>query len=358
MRRLELVAHLAQLVLAFLGQVGKAGLLVLERLVDAGLQVGDLLLDRAGLVGLALLEVGVDLLAVLGDDLAQARGRLLAALVAGGDDDLARRGEGDGLLGHAGLELGQERLGGLGGRRDLLGPGRALSLEVGLGPGQLGLQLVGLAVDVGAQLVLELGQPLAGLAAATLGLFLDGGQGALARLLVDVGDDVEREVQDALEVARADVEQDAQARRRALEVPDVADRAGELDVAHPLATHLRARDLDATLVADDALVADPLVLAAVALPVLGRTEDALVEEAVLLRLERAVVDRLGLRDLALRPLPDLVRAGERDTDRAEVIDLEHGSPPRRRLARRRDADRGRAGSCRPGRGPAGTVCGC
>ena len=102
---------------------------------------------------------------------------------------------------------------------------------------------------------------------------------------------------------------------------------------------LRAGDLDAALVADDALVPDPLVLAAVALPVLRRTEDALVEEAVLLRLERPVVDRLRLRHLALRPLPDLVRAGERDADRVEVIDLEHGSPPRRRLARRRDADR-------------------
>ena len=141
--------------------------------------------------------------------------------------------------------------------------------------------------------------------------------------------------------------------RRALEVPDVADRAGQLDVAHPLATDLRAGDLDAALVADDALVADALVLAAVALPVLGRTEDALVEETVLLRLERPVVDGLGLGDLALRPLPDLVRAGERDADRAEVIDFEHGSPPRRRLARQRDADRERAESCRPWRGSAG-----
>ena len=177
-----------------------------------------------------------------------------------------------------------------------------------------------------------------------------GEQGALAGVLVDVGDDVQGEVEDPLEVARADVEQDAEPARRALEVPDVADRAGQLDVAHPLTADLRAGDLDAALVADDALVADPLVLAAVALPVLRRTEDALVEETVLLRLERPVVDGLGLRDLALRPLPDLVRAGERDADRAEIIDLEHGSPPRRRLARRRDADRERRGGrCRPGR---------
>ena len=58
---------------------------------------------------------------------------------------------------------------------------------------------------------------------------------------------------------------------------------GQLDVAHALAAHLGARHLDAALVADDALVADALVLAAVALPVLGGTEDVLAEEAVLLR---------------------------------------------------------------------------
>ena len=173
----------------------------------------------------------------------------------------------------------------------------------------------------------------------------------LRDVLVDARDDVQGEVQDPLEVARADVEQDAQAGGRALEVPDVADRAGQLDVAHALAADLGARDLDAALVADDALVADALVLAAVALPVLGGTEDALVEEAVLLRLERAVVDRLGLGDLALRPLADLVRAGERDPDRVEVVDLEHRSPQRRRLARQRDSDRWRA-IARAGRAPA------
>src|SRR5207344_2704813 len=126
------------------------------------------------------------------------------------------------------------------------------------------------------------------------GLLFELEQGALARLFVDPGHDVEREVEDALEVAGADVEQDAEAAGRALEVPDVRDRAGQLDVAHPLAAHLGARHLDAALVADDALVADALVLAAVALPVAGGPEDALVEEPILLGSKRAVVDRLRL----------------------------------------------------------------
>src|SRR4030081_267277 len=99
----------------------------------------------------------------------------------------------------------------------------------------------------------------------------------------------------------------------------------ELDVAHALAAHLRARHLDAALVADDPLVADPLVLAAVALPVPRGTEDALVEEPVLFRTQRAVVDRLGLRDLAARPRADLVWRGQRDADRVELVDFKHVS---------------------------------
>src|SRR4029450_6919275 len=83
------------------------------------------------------------------------------------------------------------------------------------------------------------------------------------------------------------------------------------------------RHLDATALADDALESDALVLAAVALPVLRRTEDLLAEEPVLLRLERAVVDRLRLLDLTVRPRADLVRGGERDRQLGGVVHVEH-----------------------------------
>src|SRR2546427_12475327 len=96
---------------------------------------------------------------------------------------------------------------------------------------------------------------------------------------------------------------------------------GELDVAHALAPDLRARHLDAALVADDPLVADPLVLPAVALPVARRTEDPLVEQAVLLGAQRAVVDGLGLGDLAARPRADLIWRRERDADGVELVDF-------------------------------------
>src|SRR6202030_3591964 len=87
-------------------------------------------------------------------------------------------------------------------------------------------------------------------------------------------------------------------------------------------------DVVAAALADDPLVATALVLAAVALPVLRRPEDALAEEAVALGLERAVVDRLRLRYLSGGPVADLLRRRESDPDRVEVIDIDQSlSPP-------------------------------
>ena len=255
----------------------------------------------------------------------------LPAVPPAANDDLARDRERDRVRGSVLAQGGELLLDPLGGLDDLLGPGRALKLELGLGRRETRDQLVLLAVEAALQLVFEIAEGTATLASPALGLVLERGEGPTAGLLVHVRDDVQSEVEDALEVARADVEQDAQPRRRALEVPDVADGAGQLDVAHALAADLGARDLNAALVADDALVPDPLVLPAVALPVLGGTEDALVEEPVLLGLERPVVDRLRLGDLAGRPIPDLLGTCERNPDRVEVVDLEHCSPPRRPL---------------------------
>jgi hypothetical protein len=93
-------------------------------------------------------------------------------------------------------------------------------------------------------------------------------------------------------------------------------------MTHALAPDLLPRHLDAAALADDALVADALVLAAIALPVLGRTEDALAEETVALGLERAVVDRLRLGDLTGGPVANLLARGKPDANRVEFIDVD------------------------------------
>src|ERR1044072_6757998 len=101
----------------------------------------------------------------------------------------------------------------------------------------------------------------------------------------------------------------------------MGDRGGQLDMAHPLAADFGNGDLDPALLADDALVLHALVLAAQALVILGRTEDARAEQAVALGLERAVVDRLGLLDLAERPGTDALGGSDSDLDLVERLRL-------------------------------------
>ena len=133
------------------------------------------------------------------------------------------------------------------------------------------------------------------------------------------GDDVVLEIEDALDILERHVHQRADPARQRLQEPDMGDRRGQFDVAHAFAPHARKGDLDAALLADDALVLHPLVLAAKALVVLDRTEDAGAEQPVALGLERAVVDGLRLFDFAERPGEDLFRRCERDSDRVESL---------------------------------------
>ena len=86
-----------------------------------------------------------------------------------------------------------------------------------------------------------------------------------------------------------------------------ADRRRERNMADALAADRRARDFDAALIAHHALIADAAIFTAVAFVILGRTEDALAEQAILFRTLGAVVDRFRLDDLAMRPAQDIFR---------------------------------------------------
>ena len=72
---------------------------------------------------------------------------------------------------------------------------------------------------------------------------------------------------------------------------------GKLDVAHPLAAHPKVSYFDAAAVTDHALVADGLELATIALPFLGCAEDALTEQAILLRSQGARRLRFQVEEL-------------------------------------------------------------
>ena len=141
----------------------------------------------------------------------------------------------------------------------------------------------------------------------------------LQRRQAGLDDDEVLEVENALQLLQSQVDQKADAARQRLQEPDVRDRARQFNVAHTFAPHLGESNLDAALLADDATVLHALVLAAEALVVLHRAEDAGTEEAIALRLEGAVVDRLRLLDLAERPGADTLRAGNRNADLVEAL---------------------------------------
>ena len=133
-----------------------------------------------------------------------------------------------------------------------------------------------------------------------------------------VEDDIGLEIQDLLQVLDGQVEDQADPARRALEEPDVGDRGGQMDVAHAFPPDLGLGHLDAAALADDPPVFHPLVLAAQALVVVDRAEDLGAEQAVLLGLERPVVDGFRLGDLTPGPALDLLGGGDADTDPVKI----------------------------------------
>ena len=126
-------------------------------------------------------------------------------------------------------------------------------------------------------------------------------------------------VDDLLERLGPHVQKKADLAGHAAEIPDMRDGRGKLDMPHAGTPHLRARNLHAALFADDALVTDTLILSAVAFPVLGGAEDLFAEQAVPFGLLRAVVDGLGLGDLAVRPFPDFFGRSNADLNGIEIV---------------------------------------
>ena len=136
------------------------------------------------------------------------------------------------------------------------------------------------------------------------------------------------EVNNLLHIPQGHVEQDRYVAGNALEIPNVGYGGSQLDETHAVTAHPALRHLHTTALADDAAVTHPFVLAAVALPVLGRAKDLLAEEPVHLGLQRAVVDGFGLGYLthhltvgqrALPPLHDPLRRRQGDLDVVEVV---------------------------------------
>lgn len=90
-------------------------------------------------------------------------------------------------------------------------------------------------------------------------------------------------------------------------------RYREHDVTHALTTYALLRYFYAASVTDDTLIANALVLAACTFPITNRSEDLFAKETVLLRTEGSVVDRLGLGNLTVRTIENVIRRGNADS---------------------------------------------
>ena len=147
-------------------------------------------------------------------------------------------------------------------------------------------------------------------------------QGAVA----GINDNIGSEVQNLLQNTGAKVQNQAHTGRNALEVPDVGYRSRQLDVAHTLTTNLASGNLYAAAVADFALVANLLVLTAVALPVLGGSKDFLAVQTIPLGLQGTIVDGFRLFYLAIGPLADHFRGSHTDLNGVKCC-VAHGFTP-------------------------------
>src|SRR6476620_10724660 len=92
-------------------------------------------------------------------------------------------------------------------------------------------------------------------------------------------------------------------------------------MAHAFTAHTRERHFDAATIADDAAMFDAFILSAGTFPVLHRTENTFAEQTTFFRLERAVVDGLGILDFAFRPRADGFRRGNRNCDVLNLVNL-------------------------------------
>jgi hypothetical protein len=96
-----------------------------------------------------------------------------------------------------------------------------------------------------------------------------------------------------LEFLHGDIQHESDTRWDALEIPDMCDRSGELDMTSSLTANLRGSHLDTTSLTYYTLVADTLVLAAGTLIVIAWAKNLLTEESASFWSLSSVVDRLG-----------------------------------------------------------------
>src|SRR5438270_10448184 len=99
-------------------------------------------------------------------------------------------------------------------------------------------RLENIAIAPILQLVDQLYDPLIQVLVQFEKLLVQVHQFTLASLLINISDDIEGKVEDALQVTWRKVKQETDTAGRSLEVPDVAHRRRQFDVSHALTAYL------------------------------------------------------------------------------------------------------------------------
>src|SRR5262245_10631674 len=89
-------------------------------------------------------------------------------------------------------------------------------------------------------------------------------------------------------------------------------------MTHAFATDFGLNNFDSALFTDHTTMPHPLIFAAIALVIFGRTKDFGTEKTIPFWFEGSIVNGFGFLYLAVRPRTDLLGRGDRDFDGIET----------------------------------------
>ena len=224
---------------------------------------------------------------------------LAGDLIACIDDLLTSLLKDDGLLGgfaHLVLKLFLQLLTFLDDRVKLFGDAFVVALfEHGLLLLQLGNVGIAFGFDLG-----DAGVDFRSLLAfRDCDLIFEALQRLLAGFLIHVGDNVLGKVKHPVQVAARDIQQHAHLRRDAAGIPNMRHRRGKRNMSHALAAHSRAGDFHTALFTSYAFITGILILAAIALPIAGRSKNRFTEQTIFFRAQATVIDGFGFQHLTI-----------------------------------------------------------
>ena len=154
-----------------------------------------------------------------------------------------------------------------------------------------------------------------------IGLLLNMGPKQLEQLVYAAGVDnhVGGKVDNLFKLFRSHIQKQTDFRRNALEIPNMGNGCGKLNVPHSFTAHFGTRDFHSALFTYVTFIFYSLILTAMTLPILHRPEDLFAEKTVFFGFLGTVVDRFGFGYFPVRPLSNFFGRCNADLNRIEIV---------------------------------------